>query len=371
MGRYVISQFAIVLPTFASYFILAGLMNFSTPQVGVDVTILGILCLGMTCVLLRPAVPRLRVSATTALYLLTGSTLALIPIAIYGLVTTGGQIQALVDERFKVPGYGAVFALMAASMLVGPAVFLSARGAWLKALYIILAVLCGVIFGGKGFVLPVAMGLALGYQLGAFEFKLWKGIVIALLAAAGAIAAQAAQVGSLTSALALVGVRVALQADAVRWLSMMSAADIHAFPIEWPTFLIDLVGRLVGERINALSVGAEMAYLVNGDASGGGPNPLLPVLAYVLTRGSLIEASMFVVVAVLTLWLLIRLLVNLLPKEGIAAVIMSAIIFNIPIAVIDFVGLLQSVTCLCIVGGLSWLATLPIRHQAIAHPSAT
>lgn len=367
--RYLASPLMFVWLTFASYFVLLGSLDFATLDVHHDILWLGIIVFSLSAVLLQPNIRHIRLDTKVANQLLLGVALSLFPISIYAFIVTGGELTALLDDRFAIPGYGVVYAVLFSASVVGTAVFATARSGWLKAQFVFNLVFSGFVFGGKGFIFPLFWGIALGFHLGTIKFNLWKLFFLVPVMAMGAFLAVVSRVESASEALLVLGIRILFQADSVSWVSQMALSDIQSFPISAGTFVLDIFTRLIGIRVNPLSVGSEIAYVVAGDDSGGGPNPTLPILAYLVNQGSFVLAVAFSVVTVVILWGTIRICRTFTPLSGPGSVIISTFAFFVPFAVIDIVLLLQLGFCLFVIGLLTWVVGLlkRLRWQSSMH----
>lgn len=337
----IISPSFFVWVAFVSYFFLLSVLDFASPVVATHLALLGVLTVGVGTCLLRPRLRAVQIDRDEAGVLFVACILVLAPIFAYAVFISRGSVSALVDQRFSVPGYGVIYPFYFCATLVGAGVFVTVRGVVLKSAFVLFVAYGGFVFGGKGFVLPILWGVGLAHHTGLVSLNGGKVVALLSVAVVGAIAAVFSVVQSAAGVVAVLVARVRLAADAVNWVSMMDSRDVERFPISQSAFFVDLFSRFAGVRIHPRPVGSEIAVIVKGDDSGGGPNPLLPVLGYLLNQGNLLAAILFCAGCLAAMWFLLKFLRGLNSGGGPLALVLSAMALVFPVGIMDIVMLMQ------------------------------
>lgn len=346
LRRYILSPQIFLWFTFLSYLLIWWFQQFDTPGIRDDVLVIGVFVfIGSSVLLARQPAP-VDLTARDVAKMFIGCSMALLLLVAYAIAVVGFSLTSLSDARFAVPAYGAVFALYFTSCLIGFALVGRRQGGLAKYVFVGAAAFSGLIFGGKGFVVPWVWGLIFGGQLFGVKMKASTIVALGLLSASGIFIVAASTSDGMGQMLATIGLRLFLQADALNWLSQMSYGDIASFPVSAGHFFTDIFSRLVGIRFVDRAIGSEIAYLVIGDDSGGGPNPYLPVLAYLLAHGSLAYALWLAAAVLLTLRALFVFCNASTFRRGTVALAMRAVSFTVPFAIIDLVLLFQYIFCI-------------------------
>lgn len=285
-------------------------------------------------------------------------TLSLLSTALY--FVTGSSFKALVDDRFSIPAYGLVYGLYFVCALVVAATWRQQNARYRKAVFFLPLFFVGYIAGGKGFLLPFIFGLSLAQLIGLNQISYRWFIGLAVMTGLGAAFAVYSLVDDLDGVLLILGTRIALAADAVLWLSKMSNSEILEFPISAWQVVFDLLSRWVGIRMTQGAVGSIMAATVSGDDAGGGPNPLLPVMAYLVNHGNLVASIIFVTIMIFLLWVFLFLTGKWLLKTSEGKFFHAVLTFLSPLFLIDVFLYWQFVVCLTFLGVLcipiKWLS---------------
>ena len=356
------SPVGLLLLTAISYFYLALTVDFSTASVADDVLWLGVLSTVLGGVVVSRGVGR--ISLTTA----HANSLFATVLAIYAgltmlvIVGTGGHLGALLDERFSIPGFGVLFPFFFVGATLAFCAWRRCDRPLLKLAFLPLFFYIGIIAGGKSFFVPAAFGLSLAALGGVHRPKL---VFVLAIAGAGVLS-----IGLLLLSVSndldwvwfIISNRIAMSADSVRWFSFFSSHDIAQFPISAGSFTADLLLRFVGLRIDGQSVGSAIAATVSGDDSGGGPNPTLPILAYLVTQGDVWAAGVFVLAAFsLLLWFIgwCRRQQSRFPDFSIY---FGALLFFVPFFIIDVVMFLQQTFAVLVIAILP-----PVFRGVVSH----
>lgn len=349
---WLISPKGVLLLVSLSYFWLLFDTSFNRQHVTSDLAWLGAVCilLGMWVVRYRFAM----VVVTQAFVdrVLTVVLMCLSVLASFLFLVTGGSINALVDERFSIPAYGLVYGLYFVCALTVGATWRQQSKSIRLIIFFLLYGFVGFIAGGKGFLLPFVFGLSLGQLLGINQISYrWFFIVIAVFFCSATYVVYTL-VDNFDAVLVILQTRLALAADAVLWLSQMQPNEILEFPISSWQILVDLFSRWIGIRATPAAVGSVVAQIVSGDEGGGGPNPLLPVMAYLVNRGDFLLAIAFVVVMLAMLSVFLYVVGKWLLKSPEGAFFHAALVFLSPLFIIDVFLYWQSVVCLAVLGSL-------------------
>ena len=346
---------------FFSYFFLIKTLSFANEGIRWSLFWLGSLAAIMSFLTFRHRLPKIVVNEFFANRILASIAGIYLPISIFVFVYTYGEFTALFDARFVVPGYGAIFAFFSVGAMIGTAIYPWASSRFLKLLFAIQLIYIGFVVGGKGFIIPVLFGVSLSVLTGIDRFGRAVAAFAVLLSVAATVGTITLYVGSIYYAIPIILGRIVLAADSVNWLARMHPSDIAAFSITPLSFLLDLFLRFIGLRINRLSVGSEIAYVVAGDDTGGGPNPTLPVMGYLLNHGNLFGALIFVVIAFLAIWLVMRFSRRRISRVGPGAIFHAAVLFLAPLGVVDLLLFAQLVFCIgvfaVVTATLGWITS--------------
>ena len=360
--RWILSKVSantLLVFVFISYFILVKTLDFANEEMRLALFWLGAAAATLSFLIFRQKFPRIAVNGMIANRILASIATIYLPISVFLFIYTYGEFAALIDARFVVPGYGAIFAFFFVGAMIGTCIFLWGTSWFLKLAFAFQLLYIGFIVGGKGFIVPVLFGVSLSVVTGIDRF----GRVFAMLAvpasALAIVGTAALYVGSIYDAIQILIIRIVLAADSINWLAKMDLADVAKFSITPLSFALDLFLRFVGLRINRLSVGSEIAYVVAGDDSGAGPNPTLPVMGYLLNHGNFVGALLFLLGAFLVIWMVMRFCKSRMSKVGLGAVFYAAVVFVAPLGVVDFLLFVQMVFCVgvfaSVTAAISWL----------------
>lgn len=346
----VFSPMLILLTVGISYFYFTIIGFADGDRISQDLLILGIITFAMSISLFRKKIPKIQISYSLARKITLCCTILLASVAAYMIVIFEYSLSRLVDERFSVPGFGIISSLFTIAAVLGVSVIWRFEGIILKSLYFFFLLFVGITIGGKGFFFPIMFGFSLAGLVGirkdislfyiillsvGFIFSLYLSFLYTDSTGAGVVN--------------LINNRVFYAADAVVWVAQLSPFDIKFFPITAGTFVADIFLRLVDLRINPRSLGAEIAYLVYGTESGAGPNANLPILAYLVNQGKMLNSILFLATAMLLLNTMRNFSFIRLQNAGIAQIFFAVAIFMIPSAIIDLVVYLQMVFWLMII----------------------
>jgi hypothetical protein len=337
--------------TLISYFYILATTDFESTGAQLHFFVLGLLTLAFTIRLFSVSLPVVSMTREQAGRLLRGVLLIYLPLSVFLGSVTGWSLSALIDARFSIPAYGFVFSLFFVGAILGFSAVLSHSFKFYSLVFFVLFLYVGFVAGGKGFFVPAVF--AFSFAALTKQYKPNNRVILFLLsfAAFSIFAVVYSLLEDFGLVIAAVFARIALQSDSLSWVSAMNNRDFDSFPITVSTFLYDLVGRFIGLRINELSVGAEIAHVVSGDDSGGGPNPTLPVLSYAVNHAN-IFGSVLMVIAVMTVvlkfmrWAFTK--AHLALFKGQNGIFYAALVFLAPTAVIDVVLYLQQIFCLCL-----------------------
>ena len=366
---WIFSPSAMLCAVFISYFYLLFTLPFLSERISDDLFILGLFCGILSITFFRFKYERIKPNNNILeVNLIVINTLFLL-IEIYLRLIFKFDFSPQLDNRFLIPGFGLISSLFLIGSLFGIAILSNVKDKLQKYLFIGLLFIIGIQIGGKGFIILLLFGYGLSIRLGLREFKLihfWTLFGGALVAIFGLFFILG---GNLNDAIDHIIIRLTLSADSVNWLSKMEYVEILKFPIETLSYFSDIILRLVGLRINQRAVGSEIAYLVAGDDTGGGPNSNLPVLIYLLNHGNMIAS--FILMTTIFLFLKIAKEVSLfyINNRPINSFYFYLVIFIMPNIVIDLTVFLQFIFWIIIIYLSSALWMFFKGERKILHPN--
>lgn len=324
-----------------SYCVLLSRLEFVDISVRIDLAFLGLLCFTLL-VFMLPAQRRkcIWVSHYDARKLLTIVTCGQIIIMLYLTGNVGVQVASLLDARFAVPGFGPISSFYIVSTVLGFSVMPRAGISTWSIVFIILSCIIGYIIGGKGAAVYILMGFGLSARAGIIQRLNFR---VALLAAFASFAATyfffALNLGN-ESVWDKFTNRLLYSADALLYVSQLNIYELTNFRVTAPSFVADLILRFAGQRVNELSVGAELASIVSGTDSGAGPNPIMPVLVYLITQAN-VGAAALLALLFLAFLLALSIFCELNLWRRTPGFYFCAALFFMPVCIIDVVLLLQ------------------------------
>jgi len=340
-----LSPRGLLLLAFVSYFYLLNTLTFAIPGVVDSLSWLGGVTVALSVLVINYRIGPIVLDRLRARRLLRAVILVFFLLAVFLGKVTGWGLSSLLDERFAIPAYGVIFSMFFIGALLGTCALTRYRPPLHMATFLVLLCYVGIIAGGKGFFAPAIFGLTLAALCGLYKPRMRFILPALAMGAASVVLIVLSVVGDLDLVWTILETRLIMSADAVSWLSGMSAEDVANFPISATAFVVDLFARFIGARINAQSVGSVMATIVVGDDSGAGPNPTLPVLALLINQGDLAYAMIFVVATFVGLALVISGCRDLVRRYPGDSIYFAAVIFVTPTAVIDIVMFLQQIFC--------------------------
>ena len=261
------------------------------------------------------------------------------------------DFKPLLDSRFAIPGFGIVFSYYATTTIVGCALICRFGLSKTAIIFAMLNGLLGLTIGGKGAAINVLLGVGLAARLGLLgNVPRYKILSLCVLVAIITMALFLQQSGADVLYQKLLH-RIYYSADSVTYVAQISGHSIETFETTPATLFADLFLRFVGFRFSEVSVGAELAAAVSGESGGGGPNPTLPVLAYVISKGKIFDAVLFISGLAFSLYWLVRIFKKGMLGRNLGFYYASAIFF-LPLVVLDLVGYFQIIFWLAAHGGL-------------------